>query len=130
MSKRKLTEVDKAYIEKFASSKSANDIVKELKKAGIMGIGVATVQQYISEISSIESVENISVEIENNMPSMIDPTELAGKHERGGVITMTQGLSELLDETEKGKPQVRDFRGKVAKIRKDRPTPKGIKIDE
>lgn len=130
MSSRKLTEIDKAYIEKFCHTKDANTITKELKKSGVIGIGVKSVQQYINiykyQNNKVEmDAENIKVDI----PPTIDPIELAGKHDRGGVITMTQGLSELLDEESK-KTSVHDYSGKIHKIRKDKPIPKGIKVDE
>lgn len=134
MSSRKLTEIDKAYIEKFYCSKSANDIVKDLKKSGVVGIGVKSVEKYIDEYKALQeqtsNTEEKSIKDEVNNPSQgFDPLDLGIRHPRGGVLVMTEGLSEYMDEASK-QNNVKDYRGKMSKIRKDRPTPKGVIIDE
>lgn len=130
MANRKLTEIEKAYIEKFCDEKSPEKLAKEIG----VGVGAKTISKYIDQYKdSIKNqpslVDNSVSQIKSNDPAQFDPTELAGKHDRGGILTMTQGLSEFLDEQTK-KTQIHDYRGKMAKIRKDKPGPKNIKLDE
>lgn len=130
MANRKLTEIEKAYIEKFCNEKSPEKLAKEIG----VGVGAKTISKYIDQykdgIKHQPSIPDTSVaQIKQDNLTQFDPTELAGKHDRGGVLTMTQGLSEFLDDQSK-KTQIHDYRGKMAKIRKDKPGPKNVKLDE
>lgn len=137
MSSKKLTEIDKAYIEKFCYSKSANDITKDLKKSGVVGVGVKSVEKYIDEYKTSQTQiepavdteeKSIKDEVHNPSPGF-DPLNLGARHPRGGVLVMTEALSEYMDEASK-RNDIKDYRGKISKIRKDLPTPKGVIIDE
>jgi len=130
MANRKLTEIEKAYIEKFCDEKSPEKLAKEIG----VGVGAKTIAKYVDgyreSIKNQPSIVDTGVaQIKQDNLTQFDPTELAGRHDRGGVLTMTQGLSEFLDEQSK-KTQVHDYRGKMAKIRKDKPGPKNVKLDE
>jgi hypothetical protein len=130
MANRKLTEIEKAYIEKFCDEKSPEKLAKEIG----VGVGAKTISKYVDAYKdSMKNQPSIPdtgmAQIKQDNLTQFDPTELAGRHDRGGVLTMTQGLSEFLDEQSK-KTQVHDYRGKMAKIRKDKPGPKNVKLDE
>ena len=118
----KLTDVEKAYIEKYKNDKSADVMAQEIN---IKGVGVKTVEKYLNELVDVGTQTTIKKEDSGKF----DISDLAGKHERGGVVTMTEGLSELLDDLSK-KTDIIDYRGKMAKIRADKPGPKGIRIDD
>lgn len=133
MSKRKLTEVEKAYIEKVYSTISPLKIAKELGS----GVGERTVEKYIEEYKSNtkevvpDSVPDTSVaEIKGKRDeSSFGVENQFAHHDRGGVTIITQGASEFLDEFVNKKVTTHDYRGKMAKIRKDKPGPKDTLLD-
>jgi hypothetical protein len=132
----KLTECEKAYIEKYMNQKNPKELIVGINRKGV---GVNTVKKYLDYIASItQAPEELDKDVvvkdevnkdEVNKDEKWDITNLAAKHDRGGVLIMTEGLSEVLDEVGKKNNNV-DYRGKIAKIRPDKPTPKGITIDE
>jgi hypothetical protein len=124
----KLPEVVKEYIQKYKDL-NPQDLAK---KINMKGIGAKKIEKYIKELNQETPTSNIDVApiIKELSPPPIDISELAGRHERGGVLVMTEVLSENLDEIAKTKKEVYDYRGKVARIKKDKPIPKGIKIDD
>ena len=137
----KLNEVEKAYIEKYKDEKELKELVKEIDRKGV---GPTTVKKYLLYLADAKQTENsteqentqediksqeTSTTIKNIEDGKFDITDLAAKHERGGVMIMTEGLSELLDDVSK-KSNVIDYRGKMAKIKKDKPGPKNVLMDE
>lgn len=123
-SRTRLTEVEKAYIEKF-KDKTPEFLARTINRHGV---GARTVEKYLESLGEVPVIEN-NVDTIRKEPPVIDPLNLAARHERGGVLIMTEGLSESLDDLTKKTQQI-DYRGKIAPIRRDRPKPKGITIDD
>ena len=133
MSKTKLNEFHKAYIEKYIGQKSAKEMAKVMD-----GIGEKTVQKYMNEVIKnqvhIDIVEEKKPEINNlekqEVPiSVLARAQLDIMNAKKGVTIMTNEASQIVDEERKVIPDKTDWRGKVATISHDRRKPKNVIVD-
>lgn len=137
MSKTKLNEFHKAYIEKYIGQKSAKEMAKVMD-----GIGEKTVQKYINEIKLLK--ENLAVSLdtfeesnakntdseEEKVPiAVLAKAQLDIMNAKKGVTIMTNEASQIVDEERKVIPKKTDWRGKVATISHDRRKPKNVIVD-
>lgn len=118
MARRKLGELEKAYIEKYLTTKTSKEMAKVMP-----GVGIKTIDKYIDSLKV--SSENTTTTVDT--PLIINPINMMTN--KNGAVVSTKESSEILDQLKKAPKAVGDLRGRVSTINRSRPLPKNVVAD-